>query len=302
MNEIIEYLSQRSIDVLPPNMKQVLGHLILADCSHRAFMSKQELAYRVMGLPPVRRSFADVHVVGFYHRANLIQKMEENERTIVYSDRTEYSAYAERCRESTVIWNRKNACEDKKLTVEEIQNMNFREFAETINHVWIKKAHEAAEEIGPGTTRKFMTRDVNSGHWVLKRRLKRGHIRFSTNLYTEPAHLYEPVIEGETTSRTDFFELKSPERRQLYRAYMELVCYVPWQNTPEETFISDEADRSMLEDSLQVSFILQFLNERVYICKQTHLTNGRTQRFICCHIFKGRSNGSHDPQHLWQAC
>lgn len=66
LDEVIENVSKRSQDLMPPNTKQVLSQLILADCSHRAFMSKQELAYKVLNLPEVRRSFTDVSVVGFY--------------------------------------------------------------------------------------------------------------------------------------------------------------------------------------------------------------------------------------------
>jgi len=115
LNEMIEYLTQRSIDVLPPNMKQVLSHLILADCAHRAFMSKPELSYKVMNLPAVRRTFADVSVVGFYRRANLMESREDGS-TIIYSDRTEYSAYAERCRHNSVIENPKRVRNDQMLT------------------------------------------------------------------------------------------------------------------------------------------------------------------------------------------
>jgi len=77
----------------------------------------------------VRRSFADVHVVGFYHRSCLNVSTRDGS-TIVYSDRTDYSAYAERCRESTVLVNRKNAKADKVLTKGMIACMSFREFAE----------------------------------------------------------------------------------------------------------------------------------------------------------------------------
>ena len=58
-----------------------------------------------MDLPHVKKSFSDVSVVGFYHRANLTETMPDG-RTIVYSDRTKYSAYAERCRDTTIIKNR----------------------------------------------------------------------------------------------------------------------------------------------------------------------------------------------------
>ena len=56
----------------------------------------------------------------------------------MYSDRTEYSAYTERCRESMVIVNRKNGKADKVLTKVMIACMSFRDFAETVSHEWIK--------------------------------------------------------------------------------------------------------------------------------------------------------------------
>jgi len=132
LNEIIEFISRRTVDILPPNIKSVLGHLILADCQHRAFMSKMELAYKVMHLPVIKKSFSDVSVVGFYHRANLNQSTRDG-RTIVYSDRTEYSAYAEHCREDTEIKNRKNGIAEKSLSKEQLASMNFREFTETVS-------------------------------------------------------------------------------------------------------------------------------------------------------------------------
>jgi hypothetical protein len=97
-----------------------------------------------------------------------------------------------------------------------------------------------------------MTRNVNSGHWVLRRRETRQHIRFSTTLYTDYPQLYEPVNAGESTSKTDFFQLSMQERQTLYRSYMELVCYSVWSGTPEETFL-DEADQALLRDATQVT-------------------------------------------------
>jgi len=41
LNEVIKYLNQRSMDLIPTNMQHVLSQLLLADVSHRAFMSKQ---------------------------------------------------------------------------------------------------------------------------------------------------------------------------------------------------------------------------------------------------------------------
>jgi len=101
LNEVIEYLSQRSMDLIPTNMKHVLSQLLLADVSHRAFMSKQELSYRVVDLPVVGRTFDEVGVVGFYRRS-YITLSSAYDRTVVLSDRTDYSAYAERCSDKTV--------------------------------------------------------------------------------------------------------------------------------------------------------------------------------------------------------
>lgn len=100
VDEVIEYLGKRINDPLPPNMKQTLSHLILADCAHRSFMSKHELSYKVMDLPVVRKTFNDINIVGCYRRANLVQTVDNE--SFVYSDRTPYSAYAERCNSSTV--------------------------------------------------------------------------------------------------------------------------------------------------------------------------------------------------------
>lgn len=53
---------------------------------------------QVMDLPLVMRSFPSVKVFGFYDRANIIEKndTDDGQEIIEYSDRSEYSAYAER--------------------------------------------------------------------------------------------------------------------------------------------------------------------------------------------------------------
>jgi len=247
LNEIIEYLSQRSVGSMPPNMQVVLSQLLLADVSHRSFMTKQELSYHVMQLPDVKRTFTNVDVVGFYHRAYLNISSANDDGIITYSDRTEYCAYAERCRDSTEIMNRKNIRHENVLTKDVLARMCFREFAETVNHEWIKDRSAVPEEIGQSSKRKFMSRDVSSGHWVLKRRMKRRHIRFSTVLYTDAPALYEPA---DLSDATTFFDLPTDKRKQLYRAYMEMVCYIPWKDSPEESFL-DEEQRAVLQDALQ---------------------------------------------------
>lgn len=155
--EVIEHPNKRSADLLPPNMKQVLSDLMSADCSHRAFVTKHELAYRVMNLPMVCKSFTDVSIVGFYKRGN-IKLTNERENIIEYSDRTEYTAYSERLKETTELTSR--------LTREELDDMSLNDFASTINRTWVKHVNTEQSELPCGTKRKFRARDINSGHWI----------------------------------------------------------------------------------------------------------------------------------------
>jgi len=171
LDEMIEHLNKRSTDLLPPNMKQVLTHLLLADCSHRAFISKHELAYKVMNLPDVVKSFCNVDVVGFYQRAN-IQVPYDDEHTIEFSDRTEYTAYAERCRDDTLL--------ARGLTKEVLKHMTFSEFAETVQHKWINTKTSDTSVIDERSRRNFRTRDINSGYWRFTLSCRRKHIRPST--------------------------------------------------------------------------------------------------------------------------
>lgn len=228
LDEVIEHLNKRSTDLLPPNLKQVLSHLMLAECSHRAFITKQELAYRVMNLPLICKSFSDVSIVGFYKRGN-ITVANDDKSVIEFSDRTEYSAYAERCRKDTQLRS--------GLTEAELAAMTLYEFAATVNRTWVRNAVVEEKDLGNQLKRTFRSRDINSGHWLFSKNRVRRHLRPSTVLYTAPAIEYEPIEIGTTTTQTTFFDLPVAKRNQLYRAYYELVMYVPWQNTPDETFL-----------------------------------------------------------------
>jgi hypothetical protein len=96
-------------------------------------------------------------------------------------------------------------------------------------------------DIDPNTTHmKLKTRVKESGHWLLMKRSTPRKFRWSTVLYTMPTHLYEPLDLTDTTTQTLFHSLPEPKKHQLYRAYYELVVYVPWKNTPDETFLPQE--------------------------------------------------------------
>ena len=242
LNDMVDYLRQRSVDLMPPTMKQVLSHLILADCSHRSFLTKQELSYKVMDLPEVERSFAQVKVVGFYKRANIKEALDD-ENVIEFSDRTPYSAYAERCNKET-----KYPKETTNEVKERIENMCFREFVETMNFNW-KENKDNSQPIEISLKRKFKTRDIHSGYWTLSFKRKRINIRYSTILYTSPAIDYQAIDVERTDSQCTFFGLPKEKRQQLYRAYHELVCYVPWKISPDEFFrqYMTQEDMSLLE-------------------------------------------------------
>lgn len=227
---MIDHLNKRASDLIPPNTKQVLSSLAQTECTYKKLMSVQELAYYVMDLPPLRRSFSEVKVIGFYNRARLAQSYMDK-KSVIYSDRTEYAAYAERCNDSVLLTN---------VTKEEIANMCFIEFAETVKHEWKQKKNVAETVVDPFIPLKLQTRDATTGHWKLSHRRKRIHVRPSTVLYTDPASEYELVDVEATTSQTKFFQLSRDKRRQLYRSYYELVMFKPWTVSPDETFLTKE--------------------------------------------------------------
>jgi len=50
--------------------------------------------------------------------------------------------------------------------------------------------------------------------------------------------------------QSSFFSLPDDNRKQLNRAYMELVCYEPWKESPEESFL-DKTQCALLHDAEQ---------------------------------------------------
>ena len=69
-------------------------------------------------------------------------------------------------------------------------------------------------------------------------------------LNTDKKCFYQPTELDDCTMQMSFLGLPVYKRKQLYRAYMELVCYVPWQDSPKESFLGAE-QRSLLDDAAQ---------------------------------------------------
>jgi len=82
------------------------------------------------------------------------------------------------------------------------------------------------------------------------------------------------VDHGKTTMQTTFCDLPIEKWHQLYRAYYKIVMYVLWENTPDETFISDDT-HSVLSDrqkhaALDSRHSVQRLEEFVIVDKQLY--------------------------------
>jgi hypothetical protein len=237
--ELLEHLRARGLANLPNNVRHVLVQVFLASCAHRSFMSKMEVAYKVMRLPLVAKSFPDVEVDGCYWRATLLQSRFEPGVT-VYNDRTKYAAYAERLNKTNVL---------KNLTFTSLQSMCYRDFCELVQTRFQRKRSLPNTQLAPKGRRGQLRACVQgSGHWVMSRRPVRAHVRFSTVLNTDHAIGYVPVDPPTEHSPKTFFEMPVDQRRQLSRSYYELVNYVPWQGSPDETFLSqsvrDDLDKN----------------------------------------------------------
>jgi hypothetical protein len=126
IDKVVMQMEKRAADIIPPTMKQVLSNLFLASSAHKAFITKSELAYKVMDLPVIIKSFPNVETVGFYHRATLIEKYKkDNEEDIIeFSDRTKYSAYGDRNKATTVLVN------FDEESIASLPHMNYRNFVQ----------------------------------------------------------------------------------------------------------------------------------------------------------------------------
>lgn len=214
---LFEHLQKRGLDNVPGNLKHVLMQVILADCSHRTFISKMEVAYRIMDLPLIIKTYNNVKVESCYHRALIVPSPDEPD-VLVYSDRRAYSAYAERFHNSTVL--------KSPLTNEHLDAMCFHEFCETVNYRFVKNKKDTSTELEPTkkkSKRRLRTVVLGDGHWFLSARRSRQHVRMSTVLYTDMVPAYSAVQDEETTSQTAFLELPADQRRLLTRCHYEMV-------------------------------------------------------------------------------
>ena len=232
MREVLEHINKRNMADLPQNLKHVLIHVLLADCSQRTFVSKHEIAYKVAGCFEVLKSYADVNVISCYDRASLLPS-RENPGEWVYSDRTVYAAYAERCNESTKL---------KGLSAFEVRDMNLRDFCECVNAAWKKHNNDANHptNLDKRGKHKLRTNVEGSGHWILSKRRDRAHSRPSVPFYTDLAADYEPSEGDSTEQGTSYMQLPVDKRKQLARAYYELIMYKPWVISPDNTFLTPE--------------------------------------------------------------
>jgi RecA/RadA recombinase len=253
--------------------QQVLCHLLLASASHRAFMSKPELAYHALDQPLTIKTFPGVKIEGYYNRVCLreiiknnppagmattvlpadnttagpsqpearqnrncllISDDEDDEDDFTLLDQTSYSGYGERTE------NERNEYRGR-LTKEDLRIMNFCDFCETIKCRWVKDKKVTG---GRAARPSIRSRDKNKGYWIYSKRPKRIHIRWSVELYSPPAYIIN-LIGDCTLADQSYADLDPAVRLQLNKAYQELVCYVPWSISPDMHFLT-QSERDML--------------------------------------------------------
>jgi hypothetical protein len=89
---------------------------------------------------------------------------------------------------------------------------------------------------------KWRCRDRRSGYWLMWRKRMVRHMRPSTVFYTDLARNY---VSTDGIER--FFDLPMEKRNQLKRVYQEMVCYLPWQDSPDKTFLPKEVVENLAE-------------------------------------------------------
>lgn len=89
-------------------------------------------------------------------------------------------------------------------------------------------------------------------------------------LYTQPAADYEPTGTNITQSTVGYHNLDQ-NKKKLYRSYQELICYVPWQYSPDDTFLSasvrEELQETATSNNIKTHYTLRRLEvfHRVYM-------------------------------------
>ena len=254
--QLLEELSKRGLQNLRNNVRHVLVQVFLASCSHRTFMSKLEIAHRVMQLPMVMKSYSNVEVVSCYWRATLLQSSYDK-NVWVYSDRTKLAAYAERLDSETIY---KNCTPQEK---ERIKQSNFKEFAETVRCVY--QRNDKIKNTTLYKKHQLKSCEKGTGHWVISKRRGRGHVRCSTILNTDLASNYTVTDLDTEATYPNFMSMPLEKRRQLVRSFYELVMYEPWHTHPDVSFLSDDVIKYLHENDLEAEYRYSLLrNERYY--------------------------------------
>ena len=254
--QLLEELSKRGLQNLRNNVRHVLVQVFLASCSHRTFMSKLEIAHRVMQLPIVMKSYSNVEVVSCYWRATLLQSSFDN-NVWVYSDRTKLAAYAERLDLETVY---KNCTPQEK---ERIKQSNFKEFAETVRCVY--KRNDKNKNTTLYKKHQLKSCEKGTGHWIISKRRGRCHVRSSTILNTDLASNYTLTDLDTQATYPNFMSMPLEKRRQLVRSFYELVMYEPWHTHPDVSFLSEDVIKYLHENDIEAEYRYSLLrNERYY--------------------------------------
>jgi hypothetical protein len=105
--------------------------------------------------------------------------------------------------------------------------LNLRTFCETIERHWVKDKSVPSQDsdIDPiGCHRRLRSRDIHSGHWLLKKKTL-SHQRPSTVLYTQPAADYEPTGTNITQSTVGYHNLDQIKKNYIVPIKNLFVMY-----------------------------------------------------------------------------
>jgi hypothetical protein len=67
-------------------------------------------------------------------------------------------------------------------------------------------------------------------------------VKLSIILYTDLARNFT-LVDGVNC----FFDLPVEKRNQIKRAHQEIICYLPWQDEPDRTFLSDDVIKELVD-------------------------------------------------------
>ena len=193
---------------------------------YRSDLTRHQLMFLAHNLEERVCNFT-VKPVSIYPSTKIETVIKDGVETVEdLSEKTIYCAYAERI----------NCTNDKEKLKEthsiDLANISFYDFVGFVsNHRWVDEEGKTAEK-------GYRNRNVDSGNrWEFTFR------KSSCIVHTRIRNLIQcpPPIDYDISKNRlkEWEDLTRDEKNMLYRAHDELVLFVPWERSPEKTFLSE---------------------------------------------------------------